>query len=81
MEFDNQFLSWNVTGETREIANTKKQQIIMKCILKSQFSMSPKEVAEKTDLDPGYVRVTLKRLCEQGLISKTEYGQYENLSI
>jgi predicted transcriptional regulator len=81
LNFDSRFLAWNVTGDIHQKVKTNRQREIIDILKESQFSMSPKEISEASGLDSGYVRKTLKRLSKQGVITQTEYGRYEILSI
>jgi hypothetical protein len=81
LKFDSRFLSWNITGKAQEIAKSSQQQSIYETIKNHQYPIKPSEISEILNIPVKTVYNILPKLERQGLIHKTDYGQYEPFSL
>lgn len=77
IRFDLPTFSWHSLGDTWEQQITKKQLSIVNYLKGEGRCSGPKEIAENTSLTAPYVRKTLPKLIEKGLVVKVERGRYE----
>jgi hypothetical protein len=75
LKFDKATCRWTMLGDGKELRMQKTRRQIFEAIKESPEPMTPKQIAEATDLKEPHVRVTLRRMDEDGQV-KGNYGKY-----
>ena len=64
-------------GDACEVRSTGQQQKIVDTFKEAKTTQfTPKQIAKATDLDPRYIKNTLPKLLDAGVIKKVKYGVY-----
>jgi hypothetical protein len=77
LKFQSDNLSWQLMGDACEVRSTGQQQKIVDTFKEAKTTQfTPKQMAEATGLGDRYVKNTLPKLLEAGVIKKVKYGVY-----
>jgi len=72
--------SWELLGDNSEFKGNNQSQIIYNVIKSSDKPLTPKEIANKTDIKRVTVMANLRLLLSDGSIKKVGYGKYTYIS-
>jgi len=76
LRFDNDICNWILLGKADDYRATKEQQAIIDALRESEEAMSPKEVAELLGKTANNMRVSMRRMANNGIIKLLERGKY-----
>ena len=77
LAFDDETLSWSVVGELEATKHTEKQMTLIRALTQAKEPLSPKELSDLTELDRGYVKMTLFNMAKAGTVEKVGKGKYQ----
>jgi hypothetical protein len=75
MNFDVSTGCWTILGDAAEHRMNKTRRVIFDCLERAPRPLTPKEVAEETDLPADNVRKTLRRMLKDGSV-RADSGRY-----
>jgi len=76
LKFDARYFTWNLLGKSDDVKSTEERQKLYDALKEADEPLSPKEIAEITELRKNYVRKTLLELVKDGSVKKVGYGKY-----
>ena len=76
LKLDSGHMTWKFLGDAKDIKSTDTKQKIYDAIKEADKPLSPKELAEVTGIEYGYIRKTLPDLMKEGNIIKQDRGKY-----
>jgi RecA-family ATPase len=74
--FQPDILTWENLGDPVELRTTEQQQQLLDAIKEAAEPLSPKDLSEITGLSVGYIKKTLPKFLDDGVIKKDSYGHY-----
>jgi hypothetical protein len=69
-------VGWELMGEAEEFQLTDQREKIVDCLDLAEEALSPKQIADNCDMDPNYIRTTIRRMLSDGLIKQFGRGKY-----
>jgi hypothetical protein len=75
IEFNKETCIWEYKGDAKTIALSEERKKILE-VLDYEIPYTPKEIAEMGNLNYGSVRILLRKMLEEGIISQPEKGKY-----
>jgi hypothetical protein len=69
-------VGWSLIGNADEHQLTEQRKAIIELLESTNEPMSPKQIAENLEIKPDYIRKTLRRLIDTGMIKQFGRGQY-----
>jgi hypothetical protein len=67
---------WRYVGEGEQVRKSDIQQAIISALKEAQEKMTPKDIADETNIDHGIVKTTCRRLFRNGDIKQISRGFY-----
>lgn len=68
--------AWVLLGDAREYQVSRTQELVLDCLRQSPEALSPREIADTTELTEAYVKKTLRNLIDAGLVARASRGRY-----
>jgi len=66
-------------ADAAEIKNSDTRNAILNAMDSNETT--PKQIAERTSLDPNTINSSLRRMTSQGILTKVSRGQYKKTSL
>ena len=76
LKFEPDILSWQMMGNLNEVRSTDQQQKLLEAIKELSEPAGPKELSEITGQTEGYIKKTLPKFLNDGVVEKSSRGQY-----
>lgn len=76
LKFDIDMGGWVLLGRADDYRITKQRQMIIDHLESCNEPMTPKQIAEATEQDHGYIKTTLRILLNEGIVQQWGYGKY-----
>lgn len=76
LKFNDRNLTWEILGNADEIKSTAQQQKLYNALKEADGPLGPRDLAEITELNTGYIKKILPKLIKSGEVKRIDRGKY-----
>lgn len=69
-------VGWSLIGNAEDIRLSSQRKAIIECLKTNNMPLTPKQIADSLQMNPAYIRTTLRRMVEDKTITQYEFGKY-----
>jgi hypothetical protein len=77
VSFNPETCLWAIAGELREVRISNERKVVLAAMREMELPAKPAEIAKEANLKQANVRKLLSKMVADGMVRKSDYGQYD----